>query len=82
MHLKHNNKKKKYTHNISLLSKTAHQIRHNAIEATRLVIFRRLNKEFGQTIVMVTHELEEGKKADRIIWIKDGLLDNIKNKKK
>ncbi|MCF7860909.1 ABC transporter ATP-binding protein [Candidatus Woesearchaeota archaeon] len=42
-------------------------------------LFRQLNKEIGQTIVMVTHELEEGKKADRIIWVKDGLLD--KNKK-
>lgn len=42
-------------------------------------LFRKLNRDFGQTIVMVTHELEEGEKADRIIWIKDGLLDNIKN---
>ena len=38
-------------------------------------LFRQLNKEIGQTIVMVTHELEEGKKADRIIWVKDGILD-------
>lgn len=38
-------------------------------------LFRKLNKEFGQTVVMVTHELEEGKKADRIIWVKDGILD-------
>ena len=41
-------------------------------------LFRKLNKNFGQTIVMVTHEIEEGKKADRIIWIKDGLLDKDK----
>lgn len=45
-------------------------------------LFRKLNKEYGQTIVMVTHELEEGKKADRIIWIRDGLLDKEKMKKK
>ena len=42
-------------------------------------LFRQLNKEIGQTIVMVTHELEEGKKADRIIWVKDGVLDINKN---
>lgn len=43
-------------------------------------LFKKLNKEINQTIVMVTHELEEGKKADRIIWIKDGILDCSKNK--
>lgn len=41
-------------------------------------LFRQLNKEIRQTIVMVTHELEEGKKADRIIWVKDGVLDTNK----
>lgn len=41
-------------------------------------LFRQLNKEVRQTIVMVTHELEEGKKADRIIWVKDGVLDTNK----
>ncbi|MCQ6961908.1 ABC transporter ATP-binding protein [Methanolobus chelungpuianus] len=38
-------------------------------------LFRRFNEEIGQTIVMVTHEKDEGEKADRIIWVKDGLLD-------
>jgi putative ABC transport system ATP-binding protein len=42
-------------------------------------LFRKLNKEINQTIVMVTHEIDEGKKADKIIWIKDGILDNSKN---
>lgn len=41
-------------------------------------LFRQLNKEIGQTIVMVTHEESEGKKADRIIWVKDGVLDKDK----
>ena len=42
-------------------------------------LFRKLNKELGQTVVMVTHEENEGQKADRIIWIKDGKLDPEKN---
>ena len=37
-------------------------------------LFRKLNKELGQTIVMVTHEPFLGKKADRIIWLKDGIV--------
>jgi putative ABC transport system ATP-binding protein len=35
-------------------------------------IFERLNKEDGLTIVMVTHELEYGKMADRIVKLSDG----------
>jgi putative ABC transport system ATP-binding protein len=34
-----------------------------------------LNKS-GQTIVMVTHEPELGKRADRIIRLKDGMVKN------
>jgi putative ABC transport system ATP-binding protein len=41
-------------------------------------LFRQLNEKNGQTIVMVTHEMEEGNKADRIIWMRDGLLDESK----
>lgn len=40
-------------------------------------LFRKLRNEQKQTIVMVTHELELGKLADRIIWLKDGMI--IKN---
>lgn len=40
-------------------------------------LFRRLNEEQGQTIVMVTHEKELGKRADRIIWLKDGLVGKL-----
>lgn len=35
-------------------------------------LFRKLNQEQGQTIVMVTHSLEIGEKADRIIHFRDG----------
>ncbi len=38
-------------------------------------LFRKFNEEIGQTIVMVTHEKDEGEKADRIIWLKDGSLN-------
>lgn len=37
-------------------------------------LFRKLNLEQGQTIVMVTHSLEIGKKADRIIYFRDGKI--------
>ncbi len=49
--------------------------------ADTVKLFRKLNIDIGQTIVMVTHEPEEGKKADRIIWVRDGLLDLKKNSK-
>jgi len=35
-------------------------------------LLRRLNKEYKQTIIMVTHERPLGKKADRILWLRDG----------
>lgn len=37
-------------------------------------IFKKLNKEDGLTIVMVTHEEEYGKAADRIIRLADGMV--------
>ena len=39
-----------------------------------LELFRRLNKDLKQTIVMVTHEPEDEKYVDRVIWLKDGLV--------
>lgn len=44
--------------------------------SSRLVIdiFRKLNKEDGLTIVMVTHEEEFGKLADRIIKLSNGMV--------
>jgi putative ABC transport system ATP-binding protein len=38
-------------------------------------LLRQLCEEFKQTIIMVTHESEHRQHADRILWIKDGLLD-------
>jgi putative ABC transport system ATP-binding protein len=44
--------------------------------SSRLVmdIFKKLNKEEGLTIIMVTHEEEYGKMADRIVKLSDGLI--------
>ncbi len=41
---------------------------------TVLELFRRLNQQLKQTIVMVTHEPEDGKYVDRIIRLEDGLV--------
>ncbi|HEY9205056.1 MAG TPA: ABC transporter ATP-binding protein [Candidatus Methanoperedens sp.] len=38
-------------------------------------LFRKLNQERGQTIVMVTHSPEIGAMADRIIHFRDGLIE-------
>ncbi len=36
--------------------------------------FQRLNREQGRTIIIITHEHEVAEHADRIIFIRDGLL--------
>ena len=37
-------------------------------------LFKMMNKEYNQTIVMITHDLEIAKDADRIIRISDGKI--------
>jgi putative ABC transport system ATP-binding protein len=40
-----------------------------------LELFKKLNHDLEQTIVMVTHEPEDKKYVDRVIWLKDGLIE-------
>jgi putative ABC transport system ATP-binding protein len=43
---------------------------------TVLELFKQLNQELKQTIVMVTHEPEDKNYVDRVIWLKDGTVEN------
>jgi ABC-type lipoprotein export system ATPase subunit len=38
-------------------------------------VMRRLNKEKGQTFVLVTHAMEVGKATDRIVRMRDGVIE-------
>jgi putative ABC transport system ATP-binding protein len=46
-----------------------------------LEVFKTLNKKFGQTIVMVTHEDWHTKYVSRIIQLKDGLIVSDKKRR-
>jgi putative ABC transport system ATP-binding protein len=39
-----------------------------------LATFQKLNKELGRTIILITHEQDVAEHADRILFIRDGLL--------
>ncbi len=41
-----------------------------------LDIFRKFNKEYGITIVIVTHDLELSKKVDRVVSLRDGKVSS------
>lgn len=36
--------------------------------------FQKLNKDYGRTIILITHEQDIAEHADRILYIRDGLL--------
>lgn len=40
-------------------------------------LFRRLNREQGLTVVIVTHDAEIGRQMDRIIGLRDGKIDDL-----
>ena len=39
-------------------------------------LFQKLNKELKQTILVVTHEPEDKRYVDRVIWLKDALIED------
>ncbi|HPS21231.1 MAG TPA: ABC transporter ATP-binding protein [Candidatus Paceibacterota bacterium] len=47
-----------------------------------LATFQKLNKEFGRTIILITHEQDVAEHADRILFIRDGLLTESPNSHK
>jgi putative ABC transport system ATP-binding protein len=42
--------------------------------------FQRLNREEGRTIILITHESEVAEHADRIIYLRDGLIQSDDSK--
>jgi putative ABC transport system ATP-binding protein len=42
---------------------------------TILNLLKKLNEELDQTIVMVSHDSEDKKYVERVIWLKDGLIE-------
>ena len=42
-----------------------------------LSLLKDFNREYGKTVIIVTHNVEFSKLGDRVFYIKDGLLDRI-----
>ncbi|HAZ62424.1 MAG TPA: ABC transporter [Armatimonadetes bacterium] len=43
-------------------------------------LLRRLNQESGVTVISATHDLKMVDVSDRIIWIRDGLIDRVQTR--
>ncbi len=43
-----------------------------------VTLMRRLNKEKDQTFIVITHDVNIAEQADRIVYLKDGLIEQIK----
>lgn len=47
-----------------------------------LELFKKLNRELKQTIVMITHEPDDRKYVERVIWLMDGEIEKIEKPRK
>ncbi|MFQ6011820.1 MAG: ABC transporter ATP-binding protein [Nitrososphaerales archaeon] len=45
-------------------------------------LLKQLNRDIGLTLIIVTHSQEIAEKADKILYVRDGLLEKIETKKK
>lgn len=43
-----------------------------------LISLQKLNRQFHKTVMIITHNAEIAKMADRVFYLKDGLLDYVK----
>jgi putative ABC transport system ATP-binding protein len=46
-----------------------------------IALLKKLNTERGVTIISATHDLKMLDVSDRIVWIRDGLIERIENRK-
>lgn len=44
--------------------------------ATVFQLFQKLNQDLNQTILVVTHEPEDKKYVDRVVWMRDGVIES------
>ncbi len=43
--------------------------------ATVFKLFQKLNRDLNQTILVVTHEPEDKQYVDRVVWMRDGIIE-------
>ncbi|AET69979.1 ABC-type antimicrobial peptide transport system, ATPase component [Desulfosporosinus orientis DSM 765] len=43
-----------------------------------LKALQKLNRDYHKTVIIITHNVEIAKMANRVFYLKDGLLDNVK----
>ncbi|MDP4127413.1 MAG: ABC transporter ATP-binding protein [Bacillota bacterium] len=43
-----------------------------------LIALQKLNRQYHKTVIIITHNVEIAKMADRVFYLKDGLLESVK----